>query len=157
MKQRPPHFRLILLLVSLTLIIGIGIAAIIYFLNRSSNDITIAWQTSTTAFTQQELQDIQNAWKTTLLSPNPNSVAGHTFTIINAQRQGDWAIFSANERIQQETTPIPTEPLFFIAHRQSTGWNVSTPSSPTFCNQLKQLPDTLLDPTDKHYFLGCYQ
>jgi hypothetical protein len=111
---------------------------------------------STKQFTQQDQQDIQTALNSELSTPNPGSRAGHEFTIIDAQRQGDWAIFSANERMSHDAPPIPTEPLFFLAHRQGTSWTIWIPSSPHFCDQLKQLPDTLLAPSDKHYFLGCY-
>src|SRR5690349_3333366 len=116
------------LVILLLLVIGIGITAV-YILARTSPNITIVWQVSTTQFTQQDQQDIQTAWKTLLVTPNPSPIAGHEFTIIDAQRQGEWAIFSANERVTHDAQPIATEPLFFIAHRQGTTWTVSISSS----------------------------
>jgi Na+-transporting methylmalonyl-CoA/oxaloacetate decarboxylase gamma subunit len=153
MKWRSPRFILIFLLLLIVLIIGIGVAVVF---TRSRANITIAWQAPTTSFTQQDQQDIQNAWEPALLASNPSSLSGHKFTIISAQREGDWAIFSANERVGANAEPIPTEPLFFIAHLQGTTWTVQTPSSSGFCDMLKQVPETLLDSTDKHYFQGCY-
>ena len=142
-------------IVCIVLIIGIGVA-IAYLRNSTSVDVTIVWQVPTTSFTQQDQQAIQNAWAPELLASSPSSLTGHEFTIISAQRQGNWAIFSANERVSASASPISTEPLFFIARLQGTTWTVQTPSSSGFCAVLKQVPDTLLDPIDKHYFLGCY-
>src|SRR6266478_9711395 len=145
MNWRSPRLLIPLLIVGVLLIIGIGVA-VVYLRSSTSAKITIIWQAHSTAFTQQDQQDIQAAWKNALLSSNPSSIAGHEFTIVNAQRQKDWAIFSANERVSQDAPPIATEPLFFLARQQGTTWTVWIPSTPGFCNELKQLPDTLLDP-----------
>jgi len=142
---------LILLLIIFVVLIGAGVTGI-YIFNRASTDISIVWQSSPTSLTQQDQQSIQDGLKSALLAANPGNIAGHEFTIIDAQRQGDWAIFSASERVSHDVQPLPTEPLFFLAHQQGTIWTIWLPGSPTFCNQLKQVPDTLLNATDKGYF-----
>jgi hypothetical protein len=147
---------LILLVVIFLILIGIGVTGF-YFLNKTSADVTIVWQSSSTSFTQQDQQNIQAGLKSELLAANSGNIAGHEFTIIDAQRQGDWAIFSASEQVNQDAKPIPTEPVFFIAHQQGTMWTVWMPGLSHFCDQLKHVPDQLLDPIDKHYFRGCYQ
>lgn len=144
MKQR--SFGL-LLLVLLVCIFGVGL----YIHNTASQTITVIWQGHSQAFTQQDQQDIQNDWKNALLSSNSSHIAGHEFAITNAQRQGTWAIFSANEKESPSTQPLP-EPLFFLAHLQGTTWVVWIPSSLGFCEELKQVPDTLLNATDKQLF-----
>ena len=141
----------IILLIIFVILIGVGVMGI-YFLNRASADVTIIWQSSPASFTQQDKQGIQDGLKSELIAANPGTIVGHEFTIIDAKRQGDWAIFSASERASQDAQPIPTEPLFFLAHQQGTTWTVWLPSSPNFCDQLMQVPDTLLDTTDKGYF-----
>ena len=151
MNWRSARFLVPLLVVGVLLIIGIGVA-VVYLRSSTSATITIVWQAHSTAFAQQDQQDIQSAWKAALQAPNSSSITGHEFTIVNAQRQGDWAIFSAVERISHNAKPIPTEPLFFLAHRQGTMWTVWIPSSPGFCNELKQVPDMLLNATDKELF-----
>src|SRR5438874_9333898 len=111
MNWRSLRFRLLLLVVFLALIVGVGLA-VLYV--RSRSDITVVWQTSKPSFTQKDQQNIQTALKSVISTQNPGSVTGHEFTIIDAQRQGDWAIFSANERVNSDMPPIPTEPLFFL-------------------------------------------
>ncbi|HVB21135.1 MAG TPA: hypothetical protein VNG51_04235 [Ktedonobacteraceae bacterium] len=157
MNWRSPRFLILYLIVFLALVIGVGV--VIIYLRSTSTDITIVWQTSPTSFAQQDRQGIQNAWEADLTAPSssPGTITNHTFTIITAHRQGDWAIFSANERVNPNGQPIPTEPLFFLAHLQDGNWVVWIPSSAGFCQELNQVPDTLLDSGDKHYFLGCYQ
>lgn len=154
MNWRSPRFLFPLIAVVLLLIAGI---VIVYLRSNSSAAITIAWQSPPTSFTQQDQQSIQTALQTALLASNLSDIAGHEYTIIDAQRQGNWANFAANERVSQDAQPIATEPLFFLAHLQGTDWNVWLPGSPGFCDELKQTPDTLLDPIDKHYFSDCYQ
>lgn len=132
------------------LIIALGLTFIIR--NVTSPQITIVWQTTTPSFTQQDQQNIQTALQSIFSTQHPGSVTGHIFTIIDGQRRGDWAIFSANERVNASSAPIPTEPLFLIAHQQGTTWTIWLPGSSGFCDQLKQVPDTLLDATDKGYF-----
>lgn len=151
MNWRSPRFLIPLLIVSVLLIIGIGVA-IVYLRGNTSANITIIWQAHSTVFTQQDQQDIQTALKSSLLASNLGNVAGNEFTIIDAQRQGDWAIFSASERVSHNTQPIPTEPLFFLAHQQGTRWTIWLPGSTDFCDQLKQVPGTLLNAIDKGYF-----
>jgi hypothetical protein len=141
-----------LLIVCIVLIIGI---AVVYLRGSASANPTIFWQASTQSFTQQEQQAIQTAFRSSFVAANPTGIAENAFTIIDAQRQGDWADFSLNERVSQNTQSIATEPLFFLAHLQAGTWMVWLPSSPGFCDQLKQTPDTLLDPIDKQYFRGC--
>jgi len=149
MNWRSLRFLLPLLLVFIVLIAGVGLA-VVYL--RAHAPITTVWQASTKQLTQQDQQAIQTALSSALSTPNPGKVAGHEFTIIDAQRQGDWAIFSANERMSHDAQPFPTEPLFFLAHHQDATWTVWIPSSPGFCDQLKQVPDTLLNAIDKGYF-----
>jgi len=143
-----PRFFLPLIVIFIVVIVGV----VFVYIRSTSTDITIAWQPTSPSFSQQEQQDIQTAMKSVILAPNPQRFAGHEFTIIDAQRQGDWAIFSANERVGQNTQPIAGEPIFFLANRQGTTWTVWLPSSSGFCDHLKQIPDTLLNPTDKAYF-----
>lgn len=158
------RFLFVLLIVALVILV-VGGFVFVYDLRTSTNTttatpttITIVWKASTTSFTQQDLKNIQIALQSVLLAPpNPHPIAGHEFTIIDAQRQGSWVILSANERVNTNANPIPTEPLFFIVHQQGANWAVWTPGLAHFCDQLKQIPDTLLDPIDKHYFRGCYQ
>ena len=145
---RSSRFLLIILVVFIVLI---GVVLAVGYV-RSRTDITTVWQASVTSFAQQDQQEIQTALKSSLFSSNPGRITGHEFTIIDAQRQGDWAIFSANQHVSHDAQPMPTEPLFFLAHQQGTTWTVWLPSSPDFCDQLKQVPDTLLDATDKGYF-----
>jgi len=86
-------------------------------------------------------------------TPKYSAPLGHVFSIILAQRQEDWAIFSANMREHQNTVIISADPLFFIAHRLDTVWSIWLPNSPQFCNQLiNNVPDTLLAPVDKSYY-----
>jgi len=151
MNWRSKRVLVPLLIVCIILIIGIGVA-VVYLRSSASTDITIVWQSTPATFTQQDRQDIQTAWKTALLAPNPNRLAGHEFTIIDAQRKSDWAIFDAVERVSHDVQPIATEPLFFIAHLQGSIWTIWIPSSTGFCSELKQVPDTLLNATDKSLF-----
>jgi hypothetical protein len=150
-------------IICLVLIVGVGATLLYFHINSSSSNnnppsnVTIIWRSVPNAFTQQDQQSIQIALQSALSASNSSSVAGHTFTIIDAQRQGDWVNLSAKEQASQSTQPIATEPLFFLAHLQGTTWNVWMPGSSGFCSELKQTPDTLLDPIDKHYFRGCYQ
>jgi hypothetical protein len=155
MKWRSPRVLIPLILV-LLLLVGGGLA-FVFLRSPSSPQTSIAWKAPSNNFTQQDQQGIQAALKSALLASRGESVTGHIFTIIDAERQGDWADLSANEQTSANTQPIATEPIFFLAHVQSTTWSVWLPISPGFCDQLKQTPDTLLDSVDKHYFLGCYQ
>lgn len=152
MKWRSPRILVIFLIVLLVLVIGVG--SVIIYLHSTSPDITIVWQTSLPSLSQQDRQNIQNAWETDLMasSPHASTIAGHTFTIINVKRQGDWAIFSANERVNPTAQPIASEPLFFLAHLHGTKWAVWIASSQGFCQELEQVPDTLLNFTDKRLF-----
>lgn len=151
MNWRIPRLFLPLLLIFIVLVGGIGFA-IVYIRNHSSANISITWQINTPAFTTRDQQDIQTALNSALSTPNPGTVAGHEFAIIDAQRQGDWAILSSVERVSHDVQPIQTEPSFFLVHRQDTTWIAWLPDSPGFCDQLKQVPNTLLDATDKGYF-----
>jgi len=128
------------------------VTAGIYFLSKQSGDMTTVCQSSTVSFTQQDQQNIESAWKTALLAPNPSRIAGHEFTIVKVRRQDDWAIFDAVERVSHDAPAIAPEPLFFIAHLQGSIWTIWIPSSTGFCNELKQVPDALLNGTDKSLF-----
>ncbi len=151
MNWRSPRF-LFLLLAFFLVLIAVVAVAIVYLHHNVSTDITIKWQYSSSSLTPQDQQDIQTAWKAVLLAPNPNRLAGHEFSIVDTRRQGSWAIFSAEERVNSGTQPSPTEPMFFLAHQQGNTWTVWIPSSPDFCNELKQVPNTLLSTTDKELF-----
>lgn len=150
-------------IICLVLIVGVAAILVYFHFNSSSgqsnqsSNMMIIWRSVPNSFTQQDQQSIQTALEFVLSASNPSSVAGHIYTIIDVQRQGDWANFSANEQVSQGTQPLATEPLFFLAHLQGSTWNVWLPGSSGFCNELKLTPDTLLDPIDKHYFRGCYQ
>lgn len=151
MTWRLPRKFLPVLLILVVLIVGIGFA-VVYIRSHSSANISIIWQINTPAFTAQDQQDILRALNSALSTPNLGTVAGHEFTIIDAQRQGDWATLSAVERVSHDAQPIQTEPSFFLVHRQGTTWSAWLPNSSGFCDQLKQVPDTLLNATDKGYF-----
>src|SRR6266705_1898593 len=102
MKWRSRRFLLPLLLIFIVFVVGAGLA-IVYL--RTHAPITTVWQTSTKQFTQQDQQALQTALSSALSTQNPGNVAGHEFTIIDAQRQGDWAILSANERVGHDSPP----------------------------------------------------
>lgn len=125
--------------------------------NTTSTQITVVWQTPTTAFTKQEQQDIQNSLKSELLATSPQGFSGFSFNIVSVKRQGVWGTLNAEAYVSGKATPLATEPLFAITHQQSGIWRVWTEKSPHFCDQLKQIPDTFMSSTDKHYFLGCFQ
>jgi hypothetical protein len=151
MNWRSPRFLFLFLAFFLVLAAGVVVVAV-YLHNKASTDVTIKWQASSSSISQQDRQDIQSKWKAVLLSSNSNSLAGHEFTIVDARRQGSWATFSAEERVSSDGQPISPEPMFFLAHQQGNTWTVWIPSSPDFCNELKQVPDTLLNTIDKELF-----
>src|SRR5947207_7836818 len=145
MKWRSPRFFLPILIIFLVLAVGIWVAVVLLH-GSSSDNITIVWRSVPTSLTQQDQQNIQSALKSALLASKTDHFAGNAFTIVDTQRQGDWVIFSANESTSPNAPPIPTEPLFFVGHLQGTTCTVCKPGTLAFCYQLKQLPDTLLDP-----------
>src|SRR5690348_2304370 len=92
MNWRSKHVLIPLFIVCIVLIIGIGVA-VAYLRSSTSAAITIVWQAPTKSFTQQEQQAIQTAFRSALVAENPAGIANSAFTIIDAQRQGDWAEF----------------------------------------------------------------
>lgn len=159
MKKLSRRWLIVSLTALLILLVGGGATFVLLRSHSTASPphISIVWQVSTSAFSQQDQQAIQTAFIAALMAADGASITGDTFTIIDAERQDDWADLSANEQTSANTQPIATEPIFFLAHVQRTTWSVWLPTSPDFCDQLKQAPDSLLDSVDKHHFLGCYQ
>lgn len=154
MNWRSP--RLLLPVLGVLLVLSAGVL-VMYLRNSTPSDISIVWQSTSTSFAQQDQQSIEAALRSALQASNSTDITDYRYTIIDAQRQGDWANFTANESMIQSGKLIATEPLFFLAHLQGSNWNVWLPGSSVFCNELKQTPGTLLDSIDKHYFIGCNQ
>ncbi|HUY78617.1 MAG TPA: M23 family metallopeptidase [Ktedonobacterales bacterium] len=123
-----------------------------YFAYTHFFAISVTWGTSTAGFSSQDQQQIGGAIQSSLAG----APTGHTFTIIDAQRELGWVILSLNEQASTSAAPIATEPMFFAAHQTGTSWDVWSAGSTNFCAELQSLPTTLLDDFDKHYFLGCY-
>jgi hypothetical protein len=130
----------------------IGVVAIVLFLRSRPPSLHIVWQAPATSslFSIQDKQSIEGA----LTAAQPTSTSAPTnleVDIINAQREGDWAVFSATGRSPSNSS-TSDEPGFFIAHHEGATWAVFFPGSPHFCDELQHVPDTLLAPIDKSYF-----
>jgi hypothetical protein len=42
-----------------------------------------------------------------------------------------------------------------IAHRTASGWQTISDRDDGFCATLKQLPQSLMDDTERAYYVGC--
>jgi len=134
---------------SLILILGSLVYLLISMQNtQKQSTISVVWQASST-LTQQDKQQIESVWQSKLLSPaaGPHTLAGHTLTITEVHQQDNWAYISGIANAK----PFPG-PVSFIAHYQQGAWKVWIPGEPDFCNQINQVPNSLLDQTDKQYY-----
>lgn len=155
MKWRLQHLLILLLVVCILLILsGAGLA---FYLTHQATASTpahtlpVVWDTSTTAFTQQDHQAIEKAVQNTILAQGKDIPRPSEIDILIAQREGDWATFTTQQKTAN-TQVLATEPGFFLAHKQGSSWSLLLPGTPGFCDQLKQVPDTLLAPVDKRYY-----
>jgi hypothetical protein len=140
-----------LIVVSLLLV---GAVAIVLYLRSQPPTLHVVWQapTASNLFSPQEEQAIDAALAAPQTSTSTTSTAPTNLEIdiISAQREGDWATFSAQAHAGQDFTS--DEPGFFIAHYDGSTWTVYVPGSALFCEQLQHIPNTLLAPIDKSYF-----
>ena len=149
MRVRSP--RLIILVVCAALVVlfiaALGLARLV---TRPS--VQVAWNAPGSDFSPSDKQSIKDHLGTALQSAGQSTTGSFTFTIAFAQRQGDQAIMSITLSDRASGTVIAGEPLFAIAHHQSSDWTVWVPGSPGFCDQLRLLPTTLFDPSDSEFF-----
>lgn len=146
-----PRSLLIMLVVCIGLVVG-TVATLVYLhISNPPSNITIVWQSAPSSFTQQDQQAIEKALQDSIAAQAKDVPRPSEIDIITTEREGDWAIFSTQQKTSS-TEVLATEPGFFIAHNQGSSWSLLLPGTPNFCDQLKQIPDTLLAPIDKRYF-----
>lgn len=156
MNWRSPHLLILLLIVCVVLVLS-GMTLAFYLTHRetvstsTTHAIPVDWMVSTTAFTQQDQQAIEKAIQDTIAAQSKDVPRPSEIDIITSQREGDWATFTTQQKTSNSEV-LSTEPGFFIAHRQGSSWSLLLPGTSGFCDQLKQVPNTLLAPIDKRYF-----
>lgn len=154
MKERARWFFLLVVIFVVVVLSGAGL--VLYLTHRGStaaqSSLSVVWKVSGSDFTQQDEQAIEKAVQDSIATQARNVPRPAEIDIISAQRQGDWATFSTQQHMSSSTPALGTEPGFFIAHKQGSSWSLLLPGTPNFCNQLQQVPDTLLAPVDKSYF-----
>jgi hypothetical protein len=106
-------------------------------------------------FTQQDQQEILDAVQAT--EPGGFSLAKLTtvqpeIVIVSARRQGDWALFSTEQRAGSDATPLQVDPGLFGGHKVGTTWSLFAPGEPDFCDEFRQMPTPLLDAIDLNYY-----
>jgi len=111
---------------------------------------TILWKAPTASFSTSDMEDIETALQSSLSQPVPSEapVTGMYFTIFAANRDTTWASFYASTSTTLHGLPLATDPLFFIAHYANSIWSVSQATTPGFCNEIGQMPKTLLNGND---------
>ncbi len=119
--------------------------------SSSTKALSVIWKVSTLVFTQEDQQTIGKAVQSAIAAQAKGVPRPSEIDIISAEREGDWATFSTQQKTSS-TGVLATEPGFFIAYKRGSSWSLLLPGTPNFCDQLKQMPDTLLAPIDKRYF-----
>jgi hypothetical protein len=153
MKGHSRWWIFVSLAVLLILAVGGGIA---FALLRphptpSPPQTTVVWKASSTGFSPQDQQAIKKLVQADHAVQAKNVPHFPEIDIITANREGDWATFTT-QQITAKGEVWPTEPGFFVAHKQNSAWSSLEPGTYNFCTQLQQVPDTLLTSTDKRYF-----
>ena len=155
MRWRSRRFLILLLVSGVIVLLGGAGVALLYIRAHTTRLPAVLWQAPPSTFTQRDQSAIVAGFQSELSAHGSSEAANHHFSIVFAQRQGDWALFTAVERTDPGSRPNPTEPLFFIGHAHGTDWTIWLPNSPHFCEQLRHLPEALLDAADLAYFVGC--
>lgn len=85
----------------------------------------------------------------------PRPVLGSGFVVETVQIDGDWAVATGHAVAGPSDLNTPTETIVVIAHRTASGWQTISDRDDGFCATLKQLPQSLMDDTERAYYVGC--
>jgi hypothetical protein len=84
----------------------------------------------------------------------PAPVFGSGFVVDSVREDGDWAVAFGHAVAGPSDSNTPTETIVVIAQRTGSGWTTVSNRDEGFCAALDQLPEGLMDATERSYY-GC--
>jgi hypothetical protein len=84
----------------------------------------------------------------------PKPVFGPGFVVEKVRTDGDWAVAFGHAVAGPSDSNTPTETIVVIAHRTDAGWQTTSDRESGFCAQLTQLPETIMNATERSLY-GC--
>ena len=110
-----------------------------------------AWTVSSGAIPSDAPPGLANAIES--FEP-PAPVFGSGFVVDTVREDGDWAVAFGHAVAGPSDSNTPTETIVVIAQRTGSGWVTVSNRDEGFCTALDQLPEGLMDATERSYY-GC--
>jgi Inner membrane component of T3SS, cytoplasmic domain len=84
----------------------------------------------------------------------PKPVFGPGFVVEKVRAEGDWAVAFGHAVAGPSDSNTPTETIVVIAHRIAPAWRTTSSRDQGFCAQLVQLPEGIMNATERSLY-GC--
>lgn len=84
----------------------------------------------------------------------PKPVFGPGFLVEKVRTDADWAVAFGHAVAGPTDSNTPTETIVVIAHRTDAGWQTTSNRDSGFCAQLAQLPEGIMNATERSLY-GC--
>jgi hypothetical protein len=110
-----------------------------------------AWTVSSGAMPSDAPPGLANAIES--FEP-PTPVFGSGFVVDTVREDGDWAVAFGHALAGPSDSNTPTETIVVIAQGTGSGWVTVSNRDEGFCAALDQLPEGLMDATERSYY-GC--
>ena len=157
-RVRPPRRNAAPAAVALVLavVVVVGVLAVAMFRPIGSpapSVVPVDWALSSQALPSGAPAELVSAIQS--FQP-PRPVLGPGYVIETLQVDGDWAVATGHAVAGPSDLNTPTETIVVIVHRTAaSGWQTISDRDDAFCATLKQLPQSLMDDTERSYYVGC--